>query len=163
LFVNIEDKNEIEAVDLKSYKVTDHWSLNGGEDPTGLVIDKSTNRLFAGCQGTLVVMNAENGKVVDKLPIGQGCDGVAFNPKDKMVFSSNGRSATITAIKEKDANVFSVVGNYPTQPGARTIAIDEDNGALFLPTASFEKNNGIGGRPKMIPGTFRVLVVKKVD
>ena len=162
LFVNIENKNEIAEVDLKTFKVTNQWPLDGAEGPTGLVIDKSTNRLFAGCQGWLVVMNASNGKVVAKLPTGQGCDGVAFYPKNKMIFSSNGRSATITAIKEKDANDFSVVGNYPTQPGARTIAIDEDNGALFLPTASFEKNNG-GGRPKMIPGTFRVLVVKKVD
>src|SRR5579875_2958979 len=55
LFVNIEDKNEIVEVDLKTHSVTNRWSLKGAEGPTGLAYDKSTKRLFAGCEKTLVV------------------------------------------------------------------------------------------------------------
>ncbi|HYV55063.1 MAG TPA: YncE family protein, partial [Chitinophagaceae bacterium] len=59
LFVNIEDKNEIEVVDLKSMKVEAHWPIGPGEEPTGLVIDKKTNRLFAGCGNKfLIALNA---------------------------------------------------------------------------------------------------------
>lgn len=161
LFVNIEDKNEIVAVDLKAHAVLDHWSLNGAEGPTGLVYDKNTKRLFAGCDNYLVVMNAENGKVIDKLPIGPGCDGVAFDTKNKTIFTSNGQSGTITAIKENSADNYSVAGNYATKRGARTITIDEKNGTLFLPTADFDTTNTQNGRPRMIPGTFQVLVVQK--
>lgn len=161
LFVNIEDKNEIVAIDLKTHVVLDHWSLDGAEGPTGLVYDKNTKRLFAGCDDFLVVMNAENGKVMDKLPIGAGCDGVAFDAKNKIVFTSNGQSGTITAIKENSADNYSVEGNYATKRGARTITIDEKNGTLFLPTADFDTSNTQNGRPRMIPGTFQVLVVQK--
>lgn len=160
LFVNIEDKNEIAAVDLKTHTVLDRWSLNGAEGPTGLAYDKNTKRLFAGCDKYLVVMNAENGNVIDKFPIGVGCDGVAFDSKNKIVFTSNGQSATVTAIKENSADKYSVLGNYPTKRGARTITIDEKNGELFLPTADFDAAITQNGRPSMIPGTFQVLVVK---
>jgi YVTN family beta-propeller protein len=162
VFVNIEDKNEIVAVDLKSHSVTDHWSLNGAEGPTGLGYDRETKRLFAGCDNYLVVLNAENGKVVDKLPIGEGCDGVAFDPKNKIIYTSNGGSATITAIKETSPDKYSVIGNYPTKRGARTITINEKSGNLYLPTADFDMNNiQPNGRPTMIPGSFQVLVVQQ--
>lgn len=160
LFVNLEDKNEIAAVDLKKYSVINHWSLNGSEGPTGLAYDKKTDRLFAGCEKYLVVMNAGNGKVVTRLPIGDGCDGVAFDPKRKIIYSSNGQSGSITAIKENSADTFSVLGNYPTKRGARTIAIDKKNGELFLPTADFDTTHTQNERPVMIPGSFQVLAVQ---
>jgi len=159
LFVNIEDKNEIVAVDLKSDSVTNRWPLQA-EGPTGLAYDKNAKRLFSGCDKYLVVMNAENGNIVDKLPIGEGCDGVIYNAKIKTVFTSNGQSGAITVIKENAANKFSVAGNYATKRGARTIAIDEKSGTLFLPTADFDLNNTQNGRPRMMPGSFQVLVVQ---
>lgn len=133
--------------------------LDGAEGPTGLSYDKNTKRLFAGCDKFLVVLNAENGKVIDKLSIGDGCDGVAFDEINKMIYTSNGASGNMTVIKEINADKFSVIGNYTTKRGARTITIEEKNGMLFLPTADFDMNNMQNGRPKMIPGTFQVLVV----
>ncbi|MFL5788520.1 MAG: YncE family protein, partial [Flavisolibacter sp.] len=125
---------------------------------TGLEYDKTTRRLFAGCEKNLVVMNATNGEVVAHLPIGDGCDGVAFDNKNKIVFTSNGEG-TITAVKENSADSYTVLGNYTTKRGARTITIDEKTGNLYLPTADFEPAPSGGGRSKMIPGTFQVLVV----
>jgi YVTN family beta-propeller protein len=159
LFVNIEDKNEIVEIDLKNYEVLNHWSLNGGDGPTGLVYDVETKRLFASCEKQLIVVDATSGKIIDKLPIGEGADGVAFDKKNKIIFTSNGEG-TITAIKENSANSFAVLGNYPTKKGARTITIDEATGTLYLPTADFESNTSSGTRPKMIAGTFEVLEVK---
>ena len=160
LFVNIEDKNEIVEVDLKNRKVTNHWSLAPAEGPTGLVYDKSTKRLFAGCEKLLVVLNATNGSIVDKIPIGDGCDGVAFDSKKKIIFTSNGEG-TLSAIQEVNGDKFSLLGNYPTKRGARTITIDEPKETLFLPTADFDPTKtGPNGRPMMVPGTFQVLVVQ---
>lgn len=160
LFVNLEDKNQIAVIDLKTHSLISNWSL-GAEGPTGLAYDNTTKRLFAGCDQYLVVVNAEDGKVIESLPIGNGCDGVAFDSRNKMVYTSNGQSGNITAIKEESPDKFSVIGNYTTKRGARTITIDDKTGALFLPTADFDLNDTQNGRPKMLPGTFQVLVVQK--
>jgi len=160
LFVNIEDKSEIVEVDLKKHTVINHWSLKPAEGPTGLTYDKTTKRLFAGCDKMLAVVNADNGAVVLTLPIGDGCDGVAFDSKNKIIYTSNGEG-TITAVKEKDGDKFLSLGNFTTKRGARTITIDEKSETLFLPTADFDPTKtGQNGRPMMIPGTFQVLVVQ---
>jgi YVTN family beta-propeller protein len=163
LFVNIEDKNEIVEIDLKNRKLLQHWSLGSGEGPTGLAYDKATQRLFAGCEKQLIVMNAKDGKVVATLPIGAGCDGVAFDPKAKIIFTSNGADGNMTAVKEESADRFSVLGNYPTKRGGRTISIDPQSGTLFIPTADFESTPTTTGRPRAVPGTFQVLVIRNTN
>lgn len=162
LYVNIEDKNEIAVVDMKTMKVENRWPLAPGEGPTGLEIDKATKRLFAGCDKQLVVMDATNGKIVSKVPIGDGCDGVAFDNATKTIFTSNGEG-TMTVIKEKSADDFSVVANVPTKRGARTITIDPATHTLYLPTADYPAAAATGGnqgRPRPVPGTFQILMVQ---
>jgi YVTN family beta-propeller protein len=158
LWVNLEDKNEVAAIDLKTNQVTARWPL-GAEGPTGLAYDKATDRLFAGCDGKLVVLDAENGKIITRLPIGDGCDGVAFNESKKLIYTSNGQSGNLSVIKEKDADHYALLGNYPTKRGARTLCFDEASQTIYLPTADFEPAVGTA-RPKMKPGSFQVLVVK---
>ncbi|MEP7145336.1 MAG: YncE family protein [Ferruginibacter sp.] len=161
LFVNIEDKNQIVVVDTKTFKVLNRWSIAPGEGPTGLSFDKETKRLFAGCEKLLMVINAANGKIVDKVPIGDGCDGTAFDPVTKNIFTSNGEG-TLTVIHEDNADKFTVLENVVTKKGARTLALDKTTHLIYLPTAEFEPMAaGEKGRPKMKPGTFQVLVVGK--
>jgi YVTN family beta-propeller protein len=158
LFVNVEDKNEIVAIDMKNYTVSAHWTLAPGDGPSGLAMDVASNRLFSTCDKLLVVVDATSGKIIDKLLIGDGTDGVVFDDATKTIYTSNGEG-TITAVKEVSADKYAILGNYKSKRGARTIAIDANSRNLFLPTAELEASNG-GGRPKMIAGTFQVLVVK---
>lgn len=163
IFINAEDKNEIVVVDMTKFAVTEHWSLLPGEGPTGLAFDAKTKRLFAGCDKLLVVMDATNGKIIDKLPIGDGCDGAAFDPSTKLIFTANG-DGTVTIIKEISPTEFKVMDNVPTKKGARTITIDEKTHRLFLPTADYETlpaDAAKGTRPKIVPGSFQVLVLEK--
>lgn len=161
IFVNVEDKNEIVAIDAKTFKVIGHWSLSPAEGPTGLAYDAKTKRLFAGCDKLLVVMDATNGSIVDKLPIGDGCDGVAFDETTKNIYTSNGEG-TMTVIHEDNANKFSVLENVTTKRGARTITLDQKSHLIYLPTAEFEAQDpNQKGRPRMKPGTFQVLVIGK--
>lgn len=165
LFVNLEDKSEIAVVDLKTFKVIATWPLAPGEGPSGLAIDKKTNRLFSACSDSklLIVMDATDGKIVAKLPMGDGVDGAAFDENKKIIFVPDGGSGTIAAYKETPANDFENLGTINTKPGARTITIDKNTGALFLPTAQFEPAdpNAPNGRRKVIPGSFQVLKVGK--
>ena len=162
LFVNIEDKNEIAEINLNTFTIENHWPLTPAEGPTGLAIDTKTKRLFAGCNKLLAIMDATNGKIISSQPIDDGCDGVAFDSKNKIVFTSNGQG-TITAIKEKSANEFAVQETITTKPSARTITIDEKTHNLFLPAGDMEAADPANprARRKMIPGTFQILVVSK--
>jgi YVTN family beta-propeller protein len=166
IFVNIEDKNEIVVVDINSNTVESHWPLGPGKAPTGLAIDRSTKRLFAGCGDNkwLIILDATNGKLVDSIGIGDGCDGVAFDNSTKNIFTSNGEG-TMSVIHETSANKFEKIADVPTKRSARTIAVDEKTHYVFLPTADFEpltdeqKAANPRPRPKMIAGSFQVVVV----
>lgn len=161
LYVNIEDKNEIVEVDLKTMKVAAHWPLAPAEEPTGLAFDKKTNRLFAGCGNKLLaVVDATNGKVIQTLPIGDGCDGAGFDAATKNIFTSNGEG-TLSVYHEKSADEYELLANIPSKRGARTIAVDEQSHLIYLPTSDFEASdpNVPKARPKMIPGTFQILVI----
>jgi YVTN family beta-propeller protein len=160
VYVNIEDKNEIVEVDLKTSSVEAHWQLAPAEEPTGLAFDKTTNRLFAGCGNKLLaVVDATNGKVIQTLPIGDGCDGAGFDAATKNIFTSNG-DGTLSVYHEKSADTFELLANVATKRGARTITVDEQTHWIYLPTADFEPQDpSVKTRPKMIPGTFQVLVI----
>ena len=161
LYINIEDKSEIAVVNTKTYTVDHRWSIGNGKEPSGLAIDVKNKLLFAGCDNKLlIVINAKNGKVVKELPIGDGSDGVAFDPGTKFVFSSNG-DGTLTVIHEKSAKDISVIDNVPTKRSARTLAVDEKTHKVYLPAA--DPGTPVAGekRTPMLPGTFQVLVIGK--
>lgn len=160
LYVNIEDKSEIICVDMKTFAVEAHWPLSPAQEPTGLAIDRKTNRLFAGCGNKLLaIVNATDGKVIKTVSIGDGCDGAAFDAVTKNIFTSNGEG-TLSVIHEKSGDDFEPAITVVTKRGARTIAVDEQTHLIFLPTADFEPQDpNVRTRPKMIAGTFQVLVV----
>lgn len=155
IYVNIEDKNKITVVDMRNHTVVASYPL-GAEGPTGLAIDVKTKHLFAGCDKQLVVMDAANGNIVGKLPIGDGCDGVGFDDRLGLVFASCGEGK-LTIVRESP---LSVIDNVPTKRSARTCAVDSRTHTVYLSAADTQPG-APGERPKMIPGTFGVLVVSK--
>jgi DNA-binding beta-propeller fold protein YncE len=164
IFVNIEDKNEVVRLDAKAKKVTATWSISPAESPSGLAIDTAHRRLFSVCDGKrMVVLNADTGKIVATPEIGEGPDAAAFDAKKGLAFSSNG-DGTLTVIKEKSPDSFSVVQTVPTQKGARTMALDPVTGRIYLPSAEFGPRpdptpQNPHPRPAIVPGSFVVLVV----
>jgi len=163
IYVNIEDKSTITVIDAKEYKVVQNWSIAPGEEPSGLALDNITHRLFSVCGNKLmVVTDAETGKVITTLPIGERCDGVTFDPGKKMVYSSNG-DGTITVVQEVDANTFQVLENARSQLGARTIAVDKVTHHLYLPTAEFGAPVAGERRPPIKPNSFVILDVEPIQ
>ena len=162
IYVNLEDKSMIAVVNIATNTVENNWPLAPGEAPTGLAIDTKTRRLFAGCSDNklLVILDATTGKLIDKLPIGDHCDGVEFDPALNVIYASNG-DGTLTVIHETSKDKFVVEANIPTKKGARTIAIDHTTHKIYLPTADMEPPAKQGERSKMIPGSFQVLVLGK--
>lgn len=164
-FVNIEDKNEIVVINARNFTVVARWSIAPGESPTGLAYDPVTRLLFAGCEKRLLVVDAVDGKIVEVLPIGDGCDGVVLDTPRRLVFTSNGEG-NMTIVKINPDKHCSVWATIPTQKGARTIAIDEDTHQLYLPTAEFgELPAGAkqGARPPLKAGSFHVIVIGPIQ
>ena len=138
VFVNIEDKSVINVINSATLKVVQHWSIAPGEGPSGLALDNKNHRLFSVCGNKLmVVTDAETGKIITTLPIGDRCDGVAFDPDKKRAYSSNGEGS-ITVVQEENNNSFKVLETVTTQPGAKTIAINKTTHHLYLTTAEYE-------------------------
>lgn len=159
-FVNVEDKNEVVAVDLVKKTVLAHYPLTGCDGPTGLAYDAAAKLLIAACSNSTDIVDAQTGKVVQTLATGKGADGVAYDPKQKLAFVPAGRDGTLSVIAVAGGGKAKIVQTVQTQVGARTIAIDERNGRVYLPTAKFQPATG-GGRPGMVPGSFEVLAVGK--
>jgi len=168
VFVNIEDKNLINVIDVKTLKVEQKWPLAPGEEPSGLAIDAQNNRIFAGCNNKLmVILDAISGKIITTLPIGERVDGVAFDPGLRRVYSSNGEG-TLTVVQEENKDTFKVLENAVTQKGARTLTLNAKTRHLYLPTAEFgppppATAENPKPRPAIKPGTFMILDVETLN
>ena len=159
-FVNVEDKNQIAVVDIASRKVTARYALTGCDGPTGIAYDAADKMLLSACDGTTVFVDAASGNVLQTLPTGAGADGVAFDARHKLAFVPSGRAGTLAVISVSRGN-SRITEVVQTQLGARTIALDERTGRLYLPTSKFGPPATPGGRPPRLPGTFELLGVGK--
>ena len=166
IYVNGEDNSDVHVVDATTLKEITSYKIDGGSSPSGLDIDRKTNRLFIACgdSKTMVIMDASNGKTVSTFPIGR-TDGLVFDPKLKIAYASNGEG-TITAVREISADKFELIENIQSEPGARTIGIDLVTHHLYLPTAKFgtapaATTENPRPRAPMVPGSFHVIEVGK--
>jgi YVTN family beta-propeller protein len=178
VYCNIEDKNEVVAIDTKSHQVMDGWPIAPGDSPSGMAIDVANHRLFIGCHNKMMLMmDGATGKVIANVPIGEGVDANTFDPGTMMAFSSCG-DGTVTIAHEETTGKLTPVQSLTTEPRARTMALDPKTHNIYLATAKFEapapdaaastatpaasaSPGAPGGqrqRPKMVPGSFKILV-----
>ena len=164
VYANIEDKSEIVQIDPQALKVKKTWPLSPCEEPSGLAIDLEARRLFSVCSNNkMAVVNADSGQVITTVAIGSGPDAAAYDAGRKLVFSSNGEG-TLTVVKQDSADKYTVLATVPTEKSARTMSLDTKSHKIYLsaaqlgatPEATAENPHP---RPKMVPGSFHVLVV----
>jgi len=163
VYVNLEDKNQLAAIDLATLTVTAHWALPGCDGPTGLALDAVHHRSFSVCaNAAMTILDTDSGRALATLPIGHGVDGAVFDPATGNAYSANGEG-TLTVVHEVDPEHFKVLETVSTVPGARTITLDTAAHRLYLPSA------GLGPvtpgmfdshpKPPILPNSFFVLVV----
>jgi DNA-binding beta-propeller fold protein YncE len=155
IYINLEDKNLIAVVDLKTRSVVARWPVAPGGRPVGMAIDAAAHRIFVGCRNPqkLVIINTDTGAVDTSLPIGAGVDATKFGAG--LSFASTG-DGLLTIAEKKDGR-WTVMQTVKTQVGARTMGLDESAGKVFLPTAEMETVPN--GRPKPKPGSFMIVEV----
>jgi YVTN family beta-propeller protein len=166
VFVNIEDKSELTAIDANKLVVKSTWPLAPCQEPSGLSMDRKNRRLFVGCDNKMMaVVNADTGKVLATPAIGEGVDATTFDDDTGLAFASCGEGV-LTVVREESPDKFSVAENVPTQQGARTLALDSKTHNVFVVTAKFGPPPAATAdnphpRRTILPDSFVVLVVGK--
>lgn len=157
LFVNGAQKREIVRINTRTNKVDATWPVPGCASPHGMAFDVAAHRLFTSCVNSqLVVVNTDTGATVATIPIGRGTDSAAFDPKRKLIFSSNGIDGNLSVIAEKDADTYVPVATIKTAITAKTMSIDPQTGRLYL--AAGELNTDpTPGHPRLVPGSLKLL------
>jgi DNA-binding beta-propeller fold protein YncE len=168
VWVDLEDKDSVAVVDAKTLQVTARYDISAtAKTPAGLALDAKNHILFVACREPekMVILNADNGKVLASLPIGKGVDGAVFNPKTMETFSSQG-DGTLTIIKENSPTSFVVEQTVKTMVSAKTLTLDSKTDQILLIAAEFgppptPPPAGRSGRGPMVPDSFSILVVGK--
>ena len=157
-YINLEDKNLVAVVDLKTNKVVDRWPVAPGGKPVGMSIDAHNHLLFIGCRDPqkLIIMDSQTGKVVAALPIGSGVDATKF--ADGQAFASCGNGELVVASQKN--GTWQVDHVVKTPSGARTMDLDRGNHIIYLPTAEAEPA-ATGQRPRVKPDTFMIVEVSR--
>ncbi len=160
-YVNLEDKNEVVALDIDGRKVLAHYPMAGCTGPTGLTMAVPEKLLFVACGGSsnMAVVKADTGALVKLIKTGAGADGIAYDPARHLIFVPGGRDGNLTVLQLKGQDVTSI-DTVTTQRGARTLTIDPASGRLYLMTSQVGAAPA-GGRAASIPGSFEVMVVGK--
>jgi hypothetical protein len=175
IYADVEDKGNIAVIDAKTMMVTAHYDLQGkGGTCAGLAMDVTNRILFASCRDpqNMVILNADDGKILAALPIGMGTDGTVFNPQTMEAFSSQ-RDGTLTIVKENSPTSFVVEQTVRTMTSAKTLTLDSKTGHILLIGAEYGPppaqpatpptggGGGRGAQPPMIPDSFAILMVGK--
>ena len=145
VFDNLEDNSLVLKINSHDLKVEQRWPTAPCSSPSSMAMDRANRRIFVGCRSkVMAVLDADSGKVITTLPIGDHVDATVYDPEKKLIFNSNGEG-TITVIEQDGPDKYEVVQTIKTAPRAKTMAFDPKTHQLFLSTAE--------------NGQFEVLVV----
>jgi DNA-binding beta-propeller fold protein YncE len=184
VYVVIQDKSNVAVIDAKTMKVTAHYDFaEKGSRCNGLALDAKNHVLFVACgqsgtttppAPTMVIMNANDGKIITTVPLAGGSDGAVFNPATMEAFSAHG-NGTMTIVKENSPTSFAVEQDLQTMNGAKTLTLDSKTNHVLTMAAEYgpppaappagtpppQGRGGRGPRGPMLPDSFSILVVGK--
>ena len=132
IFVNNEGKSTIQVIDDRKLAVLASWPLAPCEGPTGIAYDRATDRIFAGCGKTSVVLDAKTGKVVATIANGDGVDALGWDAAQKLIYIPAGRDSNVTVVRQDSPDKYTVVATVSTMRGAKTISVDAQKHIAYL-------------------------------
>lgn len=167
LYVDGVEKHDIVRIDVKTNKVDARWAMPSCERPHGIAIDRVHHRLFATCANTrMIVLNADTGAIVARLPIGKGSDSARFDSRRQLAFSSN-FSGSLSVIHEDSPDKYTALDPVKTPLSARTMGLDEKTGRVFLAAADIKVNPAVSPknyrrRYRIVPNSLKLYMLDPV-
>jgi YVTN family beta-propeller protein len=164
VYDNIEDTNEVVAIDSRTLRIKTRWSLAPAGQPVSIAMDREHRRLFIGGRNpkTLVVVNADNGKVIQSFPIGDRVDATVFDA-DRALVAASTREGTIHIFHEDSPDEFSWMQTVKTEFGAKTMALDPQTHYLYSDASEFKAPSVAtpqepNPQPTAIPGSLHLMI-----
>jgi DNA-binding beta-propeller fold protein YncE len=167
VYNNIDNKDMVVVIDIKTHEIVAQWPTTPGGGGSGMAIDTANHRLFIGCDDAMVMMDSISGKVVGTVPIGAGVDANRFDPGTKFAFASCGRAGSVTIAKEETPEKLTIVQTLETARGSRTMSLDSRTHKIYLSAADYVQAPEMAQagtpsskfvRPQPVPNSFKVLV-----
>src|SRR5215468_6304608 len=169
VYDNLTDISEVVEIDAKNATVSRRWPTAPCKQPVSMAIDTGHHRLFSGCRsGVLAVSDYQTGKTITTLPIGMGVDGAGYDAASGNAFATNA-DGTLTVIHQDSPDSYKVIENVTTPTGSRNMGLDPTTHRIYVAAATFAAPaapadgapRGRGGRPTVVPGTFKLLVIAR--
>jgi YVTN family beta-propeller protein len=164
VYDNLEDGNAVVAIDSRALTVKTRWPVAPAGAPTALAMDRQHRRLFSSGRNpqTLVMMDADNGKVIQSFPISAGADANVYEPETGLLLVST-REGMVHIFHEDSPDKLNQVETVKTEYGAKTMALDSKTHNLYLTTSDFDSSASPTSqqpspRGAAVPGTFRLLI-----
>jgi DNA-binding beta-propeller fold protein YncE len=164
LYDNNEEKNDVVAIDTRTLAIKARWPVAPEGQAVAMAMDTKNRRLFSAGRNPqfLVMMDADNGKVIQSFPITAGVDANVFEPATGLLFVST-REGMIHIFHEDSPDKLSEVETVKTEYGAKTMQLDPKTHNIFLSTSDFDPPAAPTEKqphplPRAKPGNFRVLV-----
>jgi DNA-binding beta-propeller fold protein YncE len=144
VFVTIEDANEVVAIGPGD-KITKHFHLAASQ-PTGIAIDEKFQRLFVAVRYAVLVLNADTGAEIARVPSEAGTDTLWFDPSNGALYAaaSNGSVNMISTQRN-----FTSEHELKTDVRGHTLAFDAARKMVYMP----------GGRE----GRSKLVILKRVE
>ena len=160
MFVNVEDHNDVAVLDTRSRTLIKRFPLKGCDGPTGIAYDPDHHWIVSACANGRAIVSTREGRQVASIAIGPHPDGALFDRSRHVALIPSGGSGTLAVIAMR--GVPRLIDTVTTAKSARTAALDPVTGRIYLSAASYAPPVG-KERPKMIPGSYRLLVLEPVE
>jgi DNA-binding beta-propeller fold protein YncE len=159
IYDNNEGTSDVVVIDTRSLTIKTRWPVKPAGQAVALAMDLEHHRLFSSGRNptTLVMMDADNGKVLQSFPINAGVDANIYDPATGFVLTAT-RAGVLHVFHEDSPDKLTAVEEIKTEYGAKTMGLDAKTHNLFLTTSDFTSPTQPNGARKAIKGTAHVLV-----
>lgn len=145
LFVSVQDQNAVVSIGAdnqvsKSFKV--RASL-----PTGLALDAQQRRLYVAVRYAVLVLNADNGTEIARIPAAGGTDTLWFDESKRTLYAADSSGSVNMIATDNDR--FISEHELKTEVRGHTLAFDPQKKMVYMP----------GGRE----GRSKLVILKRVE
>ncbi len=112
-----EEKNDVAVVDTRTLTIKARWPVAPAGAPAGMEMDRGHRRLFSSGRDPqfLVMMDADNGKIIQSMPISGGVDGSVYEDATALLFVST-REGKVHIFHEDSPNKLTEVETLERPP-----------------------------------------------
>jgi DNA-binding beta-propeller fold protein YncE len=107
LYINLPDSSSIAVIDIEKRAVIATWPLTMGKKNMAFALNSAHHRLYVGCRdtavrGSIVVVDTETGKELERLPMGGWVDSMFYDAERKRIYASSGVGEVYTYQRQSD-------------------------------------------------------------